>query len=245
MAPKANTKIRLLVDGALGADTPVTLSREQAHYLKDVMRRAAGDGVILFNGRDGEWRAELTELERKAATARCVEQLRPQSPELSLWLLFAPVKKARLDIIVEKAVELGVSRLQPVITRHTDVERVKTARLEAQVREAAEQCERLTVPEVMDPVALTDALSGWPAERPLLFADEAGGAPALSALRDMRADEAAILIGPEGGFAPQERQAVTALPGAVRLSLGPRILRAETAVIAMLTLWQAARGDWR
>lgn len=245
MAAKANTKIRLLVDAALGAEAPVALSREQAHYLRDVMRRTAGDGVILFNGRDGEWRAELAELERKTATARCIEQLRPQAPGSDLWLLFAPVKKARLDIIVEKAVELGASRLQPVITRHTDVERVKTARLAAQVREAAEQCERLTVPDVMDPVALTDALSSWPAERPLLFADEAGGAPALAALQGMAGEAAAVLIGPEGGFAPEERQAVTALPQTVRLSLGPRILRAETAVIAMLTLWQAARGDWR
>jgi 16S rRNA (uracil1498-N3)-methyltransferase len=245
MAPKTHTKIRLLVDGALDEEAPVTLSREQAHYLKDVMRRTAGDGVILFNGRDGEWRAEITELERKSATVHCLEQLRPQSSEPDLWLVFAPVKKARLDIIVEKAVELGVSRLQPVMTRHTDVERVKTARLEAQVREAAEQCERLTVPDVMEPISLSDMLSGWPAERPLLFADEAGGAPALAALQDLGDGGAAILVGPEGGFAPEERQAIIALPAARRLSLGPRILRAETAVIALLTLWQAARGDWR
>jgi 16S rRNA (uracil1498-N3)-methyltransferase len=245
MAPKANTKIRLFVDGALGSGVSVALSQDQAHYLRGVMRRSLGDGVILFNGRDGEWRAELTELERKSATAECREQLRPQGEEPDLWLLFAPVKKARLDIIVEKAAELGVSRLQPVITRYTDVERVKTERLIAQVREAAEQSERLTVPEVMDPQALNDVLAHWPADRPLIFADEEGGTPALAALQDLEAENAAILIGPEGGFAPEERQAISALPVTKRVSLGPRILRAETAVISMLTLWQAARGDWR
>lgn len=221
------------------------MSDGQAHYLRGVMRRSVGDGLILFNGRDGEWRAELTALDRKSAAALCAEQLRPQEAEPDLWLLFAPVKKARLDIIVEKAVELGASRLQPVITRYTDVDRVKTERLAAQVREAAEQSERLTVPEVMEPVSLKDVLAGWPVERPLMFADEEGGAPALSALQSIADETAAILIGPEGGFSPDERQAISALPATLRVSLGPRILRAETAVIAMLALWQAARGDWR
>jgi 16S rRNA (uracil1498-N3)-methyltransferase len=244
MAAKTNSKIRLYVTTGLGAGADIPLEAGQAHYLRNVMRRQTGDSLLLFNGRDGEWRAEIASLEKHGGTARGIELSRPQKEEPDLCLLFAPIKKARLDVIVEKATELGASRLVPVLTRHTDVERVKEDRLAAQVTEAAEQCERLSVPDVAEPQKLEKVLEAWPKDRPLIFADEAGGAPVLPALLDLGRKPAAILVGPEGGFAEDERRILSALPFVRRVSLGPRILRAETAALSLLALWQSACGDW-
>ncbi|MEM1343094.1 MAG: 16S rRNA (uracil(1498)-N(3))-methyltransferase [Pseudomonadota bacterium] len=239
-------KIRLHVRDPLGLDAEVALARDQAHYLATVMRREAGESVRLFNGRDGEWLAEIVEAGRKGVRVRCVEVLATQTEPPDLWLLFAPIKKARTDFIAEKACEMGCRRLIPVFTRFTNAERVNRARLEAHAIEAAEQCGLLSVPEVEEPVSLERLLADWPSERRLLFCDESGaGVPAVSALTTAGAGPWAVLIGPEGGFAPEERTRLSALNAAVAVSLGPRILRADTAAVAALTLFQATLGDWR
>lgn len=246
MGDKSNSKIRLYVTAGLGEGAVISLDPGQAHYLLNVMRCRPGDTIRLFNGRDGEWRAEIIDLKRKSGTARCMAQLRPQPAEPDVWLLFAPVKKARIDFIAEKATELGAARLLPVVTERTAVSRVNTDRLAANVREAAEQCERLSVPDVAEPAPLAKVLTAWPAERSLVFADTENGTPALAAFSDGQArPPAALLVGPEGGFSPEEHRLLSNSAAAVAVNLGPRILRAETAVAALLTLWQAARGDWR
>ena len=239
----SDAKIRLHVDHPLAEGQAVPLSQDQAHYLTGVMRLALGAPVLLFNGRDGEWRAALTVAGKRGAIATCEAQTKALQLPPDLWLLFAPIKKARTDFIVEKAVELGVARILPVQTRHTNSERIRQDRLQAHALEAAEQCGATYVPEVADLVALDRLLATWPEGRRLYWCDEkAIGQPATLA---PATGPAAILIGPEGGFSAEESQRLRAKPGVVPLSLGPRILRADTAAVAAITLWQAACGDWR
>ncbi len=241
-------KIRLCVDHPLGAAQSVALTEAQAHYLFGVMREGVGAQVLVFNGQDGEWLAEVAAVGKRGGVLRCVDQIRPQVTPQDLWLMFAPVKKARTDFIVEKAVELGVARIQPVQTDFTNADRLRPDKAEAHVREAAEQCGALHLPPVMALAPLLKLLTAWDPERRILWADESG-AGRFSALSGLIAAQTpgpwAVLIGPEGGFSPSERARLKALPFVVPIALGPRILRAETAAVAMLTLWQAHLGDWR
>jgi 16S rRNA (uracil1498-N3)-methyltransferase len=241
---------RLFVEADLASGVEAPLSEAQAHYLRHVMRRADGAPLLLFNGRDGEWRATLALRGKKAAAAAVGERTREQAAEPDLWLCFAPIKRARIDMIAEKATELGVALLQPMLTQHTAVERVNVERLRANAIEAAEQTERLSVPEVRKPVELARLLADWPADRRLLMADETGGGPpiaeALGALDEpARAAPWAILVGPEGGFAAAELAAVRRMKNVTAVGLGPRILRADTAALAALACWQSLVGDWR
>ncbi len=239
----SEAKIRLYVDQALALGQPVAVNVDQANYLFNVMRLGRGAAVALFNGRDGEWRGVVAELGKRSGILICERQTAPLRLPPDLWLIFAPIKKARTDFIVEKAVELGAARVMPVQTRHTNSERIRQDRLQAHALEAAEQCGATFVPEVADLISLDKLLSTWPADRKLLWCDEAlvGQAPALSG---PRGEKWAILIGPEGGFATDEQTRLRSLPQVVPLALGPRILRADTAAVAALTLWQAALGDW-
>ena len=243
------TGIRLYVETPLAAGASVGLRRDQAHYLRSVMRLEAGSALALFNGRDGEWRGRLDGLGKGWASVALETLTRAQTPEPDLWLVFAPIKRARIDFVAQKATELGVSALWPVFTRHTAVERVNAGRLAANAIEAAEQCERLTVPEVKEPVSLDAALAAWPESRRILLCDETGAAPIARALADARAKSAdpgpwAVLVGPEGGFAPDELDRLRKLPIVTAVGLGPRALRADTAALAALACWQALMGDW-
>lgn len=236
--------LRLFVPADLAAGA-LTLGKDQSHYVANVMRARPGDEVALFNGRQGEWRGRLDSVSKNAVVVTLDQQTRAQAPEPDLWLLAAPIKKDRIDLVAEKAAELGASALWPVFTRRTVMSRVNTERLAAHMVEAAEQCERLTVPEVREPTTLDKALDGWDASRPLLFLDESGGgAPLAAVLAGLPAGPLAVLVGPEGGFAPEERALLARLPFAHPVGLGPRILRAETAAIAALAIVQAVRGDW-
>jgi len=238
--------IRLYGDFDLAHHQTVTLSADQAHYLGSVMRKKIGDHVLLFNGRAGEWCGEIIECRKKYAEIRLLEQTRGQDASPDLWLLFAPIKKNRLDFLIEKATELGVSTLCPILSRRTIVSKVRTDRLVAQAIEAAEQCERLNSPHVREPVPLTAHLESWPEERTLFVLDEHGGAPAIATVLAAcpQNQPAAFLVGPEGGFERSELDLLSKLPFVKRLSLGPRILRAETAAVAALSCWQALQGDW-
>lgn len=241
---------RLHVEDRLAPGARLILPIMQQHYLKDVLRLKPGDGVLLFNGLDGEWRAALAEGAKRRLALLVTERTRTQTAPGDLDYLFAPLKRGRLDYMVQKAVEMGASRLQPVLTRHTQAERVNTARMRANAIEAAEQCGILSVAGVEEPVAFERALAALAQDRLLVFCDEeapiadpiaalaaaprkAGGTPPL-----------ALLIGPEGGFHAEERALVLAREGVVRLALGPRILRADTAAVAALALVQAVLGDW-
>ncbi|MSU91313.1 16S rRNA (uracil(1498)-N(3))-methyltransferase [Rhodobacteraceae bacterium 2CG4] len=238
-------KIRLYVDAPLGAGAELELAA-QAHYLTGVMRRGAGDEVALFNGRDGEWRAVIAAAAKKRVSLRVEAQTAPQQDPPDLWLLFAPIKKARTDFIVEKATELGAARIRPVLTRFTNAERVRTDRLQAHAVEAAEQCGGTYVPAVDAPAKLAEVLAAWPGGRRLMFCDEARTArPVAEALAGQARGPWAILIGPEGGFSPDEAAALRAHPGVLPVTLGPRVLRADTAAAAAITAWQVALGDWR
>ena len=236
---------RLFVDAALEAGARLELTREQANYLVNVLRLGEGTWFLLFNGRDGEWRARLSGGSRKAPGVVVEAQTRPQPAGGDVWLLFAPLKSARLDYMVQKAVEMGAARLVPVITRRTIVTRVNLERMRANVSEAAEQCGILSVPEVADDVPLQRLLAEWPTARTLIFCDEDAGvqSPVAALSAHTRGTPLAVLIGPEGGFDPAERAELCALPNHLRLSLGPRILRADTAAVAALTLVQATLGD--
>jgi 16S rRNA (uracil1498-N3)-methyltransferase len=236
--------IRLFVASPLANGAAVDLGQEQAHYLKNVMRLGEGDSVALFNGSDGEFRARIDCFGKRAANLIVEEQTRAQQPEPDLWLVFAPIKRARIDYLVEKATELGASALVPVITRHTHVERLNLDRLRAHAIEAAEQSERLTVPRIEEPRALDDVLAAWHASRRIMLCDESGTAPpVVQALAGQSAVAWAVLIGPEGGFAETELDALRKLPFVSAVSLGPRILRADTAALAGLAVLQALRGD--
>lgn len=231
---------RLFVESTLTVG-PLRIDGPQAHYLAGVMRVKAGDPVRLFDDETGEWLAIVAAAGKRDVTLDVTEQLAPREAVPDLWLVAAPLKKGRVDWMAEKACELGVARLLPVITHRTVVDRPKVERLRAHMIEAAEQCGRTALPQVAEPVKLPALLRDWPAERALYFADEMGGMPAREA---MKAGLAAILIGPEGGFDEEERAAIRALPQAVGISLGPRILRADTAAAAAVAIWMASVGDW-
>ena len=237
-------KVRLFVDQPLGQGQAVALSADQAHYLFAVMRLGKGAMVALFNGRDGEWRAEVMEAGKRGGVLVCDSQTKGLQMPPDLWLLFAPIKKARTDFIVEKAAEMGVRRIVPVQTRHTNSERIRQDRLQAHAVEAAEQCGGTFVPEVAELVALDRLLAGWPADRRILWCDEVL-VGARVALEGLEPGPWAILIGPEGGFSDAEAARLRAMPQVVAVSLGPRILRADTAAVAALALWQSVLGDWR
>ena len=239
---------RLHVEEHLAEGVAVGLDHGRAHFLRSVLRLAKGARVALFNGRDGEWQARLEGLGKGWASLAVERRLREQDQTPDLWLAFAPIKRARIDFLAEKATELGVARLQPVMTRHTAVARVNTERLAANAREAAEQCGRLGVPEVRAPCELFALLAEWPAERRLLLCAEAGPArPIAEVLAQQAADPPpfAILTGPEGGFAQSELDGLLDLPFVTPVGLGPRILRADTAALAALACWQAILGDGR
>jgi 16S rRNA (uracil1498-N3)-methyltransferase len=243
MSPKLQ---RLFVTSKLGAGATVTLRKDQAHYLGNVLRLKQGDNLLLFNGKDGEWWAELGAIGKKEAQTRLDHQTRPQEDGPDLHYLFAPLKRARLDYMVQKATELGASALRPVITRHTVTERVKTGRLLANAIEAAEQCGILRVPEIMEPKKLTKLLDHWDEGRLLIFADEsAPHASPIEALKTRKPGPLAVLIGPEGGFEREERAALLTKPFVLPISLGPRVMRADTAAVAALALVNAALGDWQ
>lgn len=233
---------RLFVATPLAAG-PLRIEGAQAHYLAGVMRLKAGDPVKLFDGVSGEWLAVAASVGKRDVTLDVTERLRARETSPDLWLCAAPIKKGRIDWIAEKACELGVARLIPVLTRRTVIDRLNAERLRAHMIEAAEQCGRTAVPELTEPVKFAALLRDWPAGRALFFADEAGGVPALAAMRDGPAS-AAILVGPEGGFDDAERAAILACPDAIGVTLGPRILRADTAAAAAVALWMGARGDW-
>lgn len=218
----------------------------QVHYLRNVMRAYEGEHALLFNGKDGEWLARIDEIGKKTCTLTLIEQTRTQESEPDLWLLFAPIKRAKIDIIVEKATELGVSILQPVITQNTYVSNVNTERLAANITEATEQCERLTVPIINHAGSLQEALKEWDEERVLFFMDESGGgSSAIEVFNNNQNPKAAILTGPEGGFSNAEFELLRSKPFAKGVGLGPRILKAETAVCAAMSCWQAICGDWK
>lgn len=239
-------RARLFVPDGLAAGSVVGLSANQAHYLRHVLRLDTGARVALFNGRDGEWTGRVDGFGKGWASVALDGQRRPQKAEPDLWLLFAPIKRGRIDYLVQKAAELGVSRIQPVLTDFTQVARVNTERLAANAVEAAEQTGRLSVPEVADPCRLAAAMGAWDPARRLMLCDESGrGRPVIEALA-ARAPGGpwAVVIGPEGGFSEAELDALRKLPFVIPVSLGPRLLRADTAAVAALACWQAVLGDW-
>ena len=241
----APPRTRLYVTDPLAAGATLSLDDRAAHYLRTVLRLDAGAELALFNGRDGEWRARIAAAAKRATTVELLARTRPQAPEPDVWLLFAPVKRARIDLIVEKATELGVTRLLPVITRRTIVTRVNVERLVATAIEAAEQCERLSVPAVDDPAPLDVVLARWPDERRLLVGDEGGGGvPLREAASAVGAAPWALLVGPEGGFEPGELDGLRQFQFVTPVGLGPRVLRADTAVTAALAVVQSSIGDW-
>lgn len=242
------TTHRLCVDAPLAEGATVAPAREQAHYLVNVLRLREGAGLLVFNGRDGEWRARLQSAGKRDVILRIEAQTRPQDHLPDLDYLFAPLKQARLDYMAQKAVEMGARRLRPVLTRRTQASRINLQRLRANAIEAAEQCGVLSLAEVLDAEKLDRALDAWPADRLLIFCDEAAKiADPVAVLRETAArfDKFAVLIGPEGGFDPSERERLLGLKNVARISLGPRVMRADTAAVASLAIFQAALGDWR
>ena len=237
--------IRLFVAADLATGAPINLPTDQAHYLTNVMRQSVGAAVRLFNGRDGEWSARITAVAKRGCALRAETLERPQHVGPDLDLIVALVKRPRLETIVEKAAELGARRVRLVTTQRTNADRAKVERLSAIAAEAAEQTGRLDVPQILEPEKLDRVLKSWDPARRLMFCDEAGdAAPVLAALHAQPRAPWAILIGPEGGFSPDERERVRAVPGGVAVDLGPRVLRADTAAISAMTLWQAVLGDW-
>jgi 16S rRNA (uracil1498-N3)-methyltransferase len=243
MAYRAMT--RIFVESDLAPGLRLQTSAGQAHYLMSVMRMKAGDTLAVFNGRDGEFAAQIAECGRRVCALEVTERRRPQRPEGDLWLCFAPVKRARLDYLVEKATELGVSELHPVTTKRTVVDRVNLERLHANAIEAAEQSQRLSVPVPHAPVKLDKLLDGWGRERRLILCDETGESPPIAtSLKAIAGAPCAVLIGPEGGFADSELDQLRRLPFVCAVGLGPRVLRADTAALAALAVVQAVIGDW-
>ena len=234
-----NSLARLYISEPIRADSTLTLTRSQSHYLINVMRMTSGDEFLVFNGIDGEWKGFITDANKKCTTVSVTEQTLPQTNELDIWLLFAPIKKDRTDFIIEKATELGVSKIIPVITEHTQISRVNIERLQATAIEATEQSRRLTVPEFEAAQQLQNALNNWPSSRRLIYLDETGNGQALARVLQDKTDDLAFVIGPEGGFSPSELDAMDKLTFSVGADLGPRILRSETAVVAALAIRQA------
>ena len=249
-----DAKVRLYVDHPLGAGQSVPLDRDQAHYLFGVMRLTVGAQILLFNGKDGEFRAEVVSAGKRAGELTCLELTKPLQLPPDLWLVFAPIKKARTDFIVEKAAEMGAARIVPMQTEFTNSERIRQDRLQAHAVEAAEQCGGTYVPEVAELQKFDRLLADWPADRRIMFCDEAEVGRASLSLIAAGAEDGpdgtgqgapwAIFIGPEGGFSDSERTRLSAMTGSVTVSLGPRILRADTAAVAAMTLWQKTLGDW-
>ena len=237
---------RLFVDADLREGASVACTPAQANYLRNVLRLKPGDAILVFNGRDGEWRAEVAEAGKRATTLALAERMRAQESGPDIDYLFAPLKRARLDYMVEKATEMGVARLRPVLTRRTTPERVNTERMRAHAIEAAEQCGILRVPEVHAPEKIERVIAAWDAARPLVFCDEDSDETCpFTTLARIEPGPIAVLVGPEGGFDPAERELLSRQPFVTRISLGPRILRADTAAVAALALVNAALGDWR
>ena len=234
-------KIRLFVDQSLHQDAQIALDRDQSHYLTRVMRLRDGAALRAFNGRDGEWSARIDGGTKNTTELKLETLLRAPDQTPDIWLLFAPLKKDRTNFLIEKATELGVAHLMPVLTDFTNAARVNTERLQAVAREATEQCEGFHIPDIATPVTLDTALQNWPQDRHLLFCDETK----LGAATALPAGPAALLIGPEGGFSPKERARLHAHRAARPISLGPKILRVETAAIAALTYWHSTQGLWR
>ena len=242
---------RLHVPDALAGGQALGLDPQRAHYLRSVLRLNRGDHVAVFNAEHGEWRAEIEGLGKGWASLALLQQRREPAPGPDVELVFAPIKRARLDYMVEKATELGVAVLQPVFTQHTDVSRVNTERLAANAREAAEQCERLNVPEVREPTGFRKLIADWPSERRILLCTESGRAPPIVEVLTRHGDAGAaaqaqpwaILTGPEGGLHPSELDALMKLPFVAPAGLGPRVLRADTAALTALACWQAWLGD--
>ena len=239
-------KARLAVTDDLTKGLDITLDKDQSHYLIKVMRQKIGSSVALFNGRHGEWWGDIVEADKKHVTITLRIQTREQVSEPDIWLCFAPVKYGKIDFLAQKATELGVSKLMPIETKRTIVSRIKHDRLLANAIEAAEQSERLTVPEVCNMQTFGKMIADWPQDRILVVADETGGGkPPLEIMPVLRDSRLAVLIGPEGGFDPEEIKQLMMLPGTRRMSLGPRILRSDTAALAALSCIQALCGDWR
>src|SRR5262245_30051338 len=237
---------RLFVEADLAEGGTVACTPAQTNYLRNVLRLGPGDAILVFNGRDGEWRAELAEAGRRATALMVCVQVRPQKGGPDVDCLFAPLKRARLDYMVEKATEMGAARLRPVLTRRTVAERVNLDRMRAHTIEAAEQCGILRLPEVRAPEPLERVVAEWDAARPLIFCDEdVTETCPFTALARIPPGPVAVLIGPEGGFDPTERELLSTQPFVTRISLGPRILRADTAAVASLALVNAVLGDWR
>jgi 16S rRNA (uracil1498-N3)-methyltransferase len=239
-------KLRLFTEARLGAGSKIAPDEGQSHYLLHVMRAREGARILLFNGRDGEWQARIAEVTRRSCAVICETQTQAQADVPDLWLAFAPIKRTPADYVAQKATELGVRVLQPVITRRTIARRVNLDRLRANAIEAAEQSGRLSVPETREPVSLEALLKSWPADRRLLFCDEGGdAAPIAGALQHAQAGGPwGVLTGPEGGFDPEERSLIRSHPFVLAVTLGPRIMRADTAGLAALAVWQAILGDW-
>lgn len=245
-ARASEQSIRLYVEAGLAASAQIACDSGQANYLNNVMRLRAGDRLLIFNGRDGEWQAEITGTKRGECFLTALEQTRPQSGGPDIHYLFAPLKKARLDYMGQKATEMGVAVLRPVITQRTIAERVNLDRMRANIIEAAEQCGILRLPEICEPEKLLHVLDGWPQDRALIFADEAAEiASPVEALGRVPDGPVALLVGPEGGFDEAEREALRRKPFVHVISLGDRIMRADTAAVAALALINAVRGDWR
>ena len=240
---------RLFVTHELASGAEISLDKDQSLYLAAVLRKSIGDEVVLFNGRNGAWLCRLTADSKKSVSLVAVEQIAPQTQKSDLWYGFAPLKTERLDYVIQKAVEMGAGTIQPVMTQFTQVHRLKTERLHANAIEAAEQCEVLSVPEIAPEIGLDQLLADWPqthGDRKLIFADEsAASASPLEALAALKGQRIGLLIGPEGGFSDSEREKLHSLPFVAPISLGPRILRADTAAVAAMAVIQATIGDWR
>ncbi len=240
---------RLFVDFDLAVGADLSLNKDQSLYLAAVLRKSVGDDVVLFNGRDGAWLCRLTSDSKKSVTLSALETIAAQTTKSDFWYGFAPLKSERLDYVVQKAVEMGAGTIQPVMTQFTQVHRLKADRLHANAIEAAEQCEVLSVPEIAAEITLEKLLADWPSQhavRKLIFADEgAASASPIETLSALRGEKIGLLIGPEGGFSESEREKLRALPFVVPISLGPRILRADTAAVAAMAVIQATIGDWR
>lgn len=243
MAKQRN--IRLYLDTKLQENAVVSLSSDDSHYLCNVMRCVNGNQIKCFNENDGEFLCEITNSNKKQTMLSVKNKLRLPNPEADVWLIFAPLKKDKTDFVIEKAVELGVSKIIPVYTEYTNLSHIKTDRFRAQAKEASEQCERLSVPEIASPLKLDELLNGWDASRQLFFMDERrNGASVIENFTKSQGKPCALLIGPEGGFSENETQKLNSQAFVKNICLGPRILRAETAAVAALAVWQATAGDW-
>ena len=236
-------KIRLFVDHTLGEAQSVPLSKDQAHYIFSVMRKSIGETILIFDGNNGEWEASIEEISKKSGVLFCIKQTKPQIMPPDLWLFFSPLKKVRTDFIVEKATELGVAKIIPVQTEHTNADRVKLSRLSAHAIEAAEQCGGTYIPKIEELQKINEVLENFPLDRRLLFCDEKLQASEVN-LENLKKGKWAILVGPEGGFSEIERNYLKGLKFTFSISLGPRILRADTAAVTAISLWQNYLGDW-